>query len=183
MGRTKKVDSTGRFGSKYGVGIRRRVLKIELRQKESKPCPECGVSRVKRVQRGIFACRKCGYEFAGGAYLPETLAGRIIKKMVAQKSFAAGSSEGLVEATIAGKGEAEDLASEGQEGHADKKAKHKAKGKGAKPGPEAGDKKQSKASGENGGETPKARPEKEEKPGKGGRKLVEKLGGLFRKKG
>jgi len=94
---TKKVKRTGRFGSRYGVGIRKRLLKIESEQFAVHNCPECGAPKVKRKAPGIFECRKCGYEFAGGAYVPETLAGSIVKKMVSQKSFLPNLKE-LIEA-------------------------------------------------------------------------------------
>jgi large subunit ribosomal protein L37Ae len=87
MGNTKKVGSTGRFGSRYGVGIRKRILKVEKNQNQKHTCPSCGKNKVTRKAKGIFKC-KCGHTFAGGAYLPETLSGKIIKKVVSQKKFA-----------------------------------------------------------------------------------------------
>jgi large subunit ribosomal protein L37Ae len=93
MGRTSKVDSTGRFGSRYGVGIRKRVLKIETQQRESKKCPVCGLSKLKRKKAGIYFCSKCKREFAGGAYVPETMTGSFIKKMVSQKQFSVESDQ------------------------------------------------------------------------------------------
>ena len=89
MGNTKKVRKTGRLGSRYGVGIRKRLLKIEDKQEQNYNCPFCGFKKVKRKAAGLFICRKCNAKFAGGAYLPTTLPGNIIKKTVAQKSFAA----------------------------------------------------------------------------------------------
>jgi len=88
MGKTKKVKSTGRLGSRYGVGIRKKLLKVEGKQQRNYKCPFCGFKKVKRKAAGLFACRKCHAKFAGGAYLPVTLPGSIIKKTVAQKGFA-----------------------------------------------------------------------------------------------
>ena len=87
MGETKKVHTTGRLGSRYGVGIRKRLLKVERRQKVEKRCPNCGFNKVKRKSKGIFYCRKCGHEFVGGAYLTKTLTGTIVMQMVSQKKF------------------------------------------------------------------------------------------------
>jgi len=87
MGNTKKVRPTGRFGSKYGVGIRKRVSKVEDKQKAYAECPFCGFKRVRRKAAGLFACKKCDAEFTGGAYQAHTLLGKSIKKMVTQKSF------------------------------------------------------------------------------------------------
>ena len=33
MANTKKVGTSGRYGSRYGVGIRKRVVKTEAKQK------------------------------------------------------------------------------------------------------------------------------------------------------
>mgnify|MGYP001588885246 CR=1 FL=1 len=94
MGNTEKVGSTGRFGSRYGVGIRKRLLKIESRSNskrgrgaQGRKCPNCGFNTVKRLSKGVFDCRKCSHQFVGGAYLPQTLTGGIISQMVSQKKF------------------------------------------------------------------------------------------------
>ena len=84
---TKKVKQTGRYGSRYGVGIRKRLLKVEPLQRKKQTCPKCGFKKVERISTGIFHCPKCNLEMAGGAYLPETDSGKIIRKMVEQKSF------------------------------------------------------------------------------------------------
>ena len=93
MNKTKKVKSTGRYGSRYGVGIRKRVSKVEERQNKAATCPFCKFKRVQRKAAGLFECKKCGAEFTGGAYESETLIGKTIRKMVNQKSFAAASAE------------------------------------------------------------------------------------------
>jgi large subunit ribosomal protein L37Ae len=73
--RTKKVGTSGRFGPRYGVKIRRRVGKLEMRQKQNHTCPECQYQAVKRISTGIWKCHHCGHKFAGGAYLPTTTVG------------------------------------------------------------------------------------------------------------
>ena len=88
MGNTKKVGSAGRFGSRYGIGIRKKLLKIESKQEKNYPCPFCGFKKVGRKAAGLYSCRKCRATFAGGAYLPSTLPGSIIRKTVSQKGFA-----------------------------------------------------------------------------------------------
>lgn len=95
---TKKLKSVARFGARYGLGVKSRVLKIEQRQKQKFNCPNCGFPKVKRKARGIFECRKCGSKFTGGAFIPETLTGSIVKKMVSQKTFLPAMKE-LIEAT------------------------------------------------------------------------------------
>ncbi len=93
MGNTKKVHTSGRFGSRYGVGIKKRVVKVEEKQNNLSVCPFCGLDKIKRVAAGLFSCKKCGAKFTGGAYQTETLIGKTIKKMVSQKSFAAEESK------------------------------------------------------------------------------------------
>ena len=93
MGHTKKVSTAGRYGARYGTGIRKRIIKIEKKQKVKEACPKCGFRKLKRISSGIFICRKCENKFAGGAYFPNTLTGGIVGKMIAQKSFSTGISE------------------------------------------------------------------------------------------
>jgi len=68
--RTKKASSVGRFGPRYGVKIRRRILEVETVRKAAHPCPRCQAVNVHRVGSGIWRCRRCGLTFAGGAYRP-----------------------------------------------------------------------------------------------------------------
>jgi len=87
MGDTKKVKHAGRFGVRYGKGVRDRVILIEAKQRQLHECPSCGFKKVKRITTGLYKCGKCGFEFSGGAFTPTTMSGRIVKKMVAQKKF------------------------------------------------------------------------------------------------
>ncbi len=87
MGRTKKVGSTGRFGSRYGAKLRRRVLDIDKRRAEPHRCPSCATKgSLKRVAVGLWSCRKCDLSFAGGAYVPYTDAGRAAKRAIDQRT-------------------------------------------------------------------------------------------------
>jgi large subunit ribosomal protein L37Ae len=97
MSETKKVGLTGRFGSRYGVGIRKRVLKTEKLQRKKHQCPVCEKINVKRTAAGIFECNSCGNKFAGGAFIPETLTGKLVKKMISQKKFSEQEFEVLEE--------------------------------------------------------------------------------------
>lgn len=71
-----KVGSSGRFGPRYGGVLRRQVAAIEKIQKAAHPCQRCGALKLYREHSGIWACQKCGYTFAGGAYTPSTGAGQ-----------------------------------------------------------------------------------------------------------
>jgi large subunit ribosomal protein L37Ae len=70
MGRTKKVGSTGRFGPRYGLTIKRKLADIESDNKTRWLCPSCCKHSVRKVSVGIWLCRKCGAKFAGKAYKP-----------------------------------------------------------------------------------------------------------------
>ncbi len=71
MGRTKKVKSAGRFGSRYGKKVRSKIIDVESKQKGWHKCPFCNADKVKRVSVGIWQCRKCDIKFAGRAYTPK----------------------------------------------------------------------------------------------------------------
>jgi len=83
--KTKKVGSTGRFGSRYGAKLRRRVLDIERRRSEPQRCPSCATRALTREAVGLWKCKKCGLSFAGGAYVPFTDAGKAAKRAIAQR--------------------------------------------------------------------------------------------------
>jgi len=70
MAHTKKIGTAGRFGVRYGKKDRQIVADIEKIQKQRHVCPNCKMSYVKRVAKGIWKCKKCGYKFAGLAYYP-----------------------------------------------------------------------------------------------------------------
>ena len=67
---TKKVGPAGRFGVRYGLGIRKRVNEIEVKQRQKHICPFCRSKAVRRVAYGIYQCKKCGKKFTGLAYYP-----------------------------------------------------------------------------------------------------------------
>ena len=69
---TKKVGSTGRFGPRYGRGVKVVVEKIERKLRIIYVCPSCKNKSLKRVSAGIWVCSKCNAKFAGGAYSPTT---------------------------------------------------------------------------------------------------------------
>jgi large subunit ribosomal protein L37Ae len=84
--KTKKVGTAGKFGSRYGMRLRKRYAEIDERQRKFQRCPVCEKRSVKRVGSGIWKCRKCGAKFTGGAYQPvtgvATTVERVIKRVV-----------------------------------------------------------------------------------------------------
>lgn len=72
MGKTKVVGITGRYGARYGMTLRRRVLKILEKRYEKTACPRCGKLVVmKRLSVGVWRCPTCGHTYAGPAHTPK----------------------------------------------------------------------------------------------------------------
>ncbi|MEA2069714.1 MAG: 50S ribosomal protein L37ae [Asgard group archaeon] len=74
--KTKKVGSTGRFGTRYGSQVRKTFQKIEATKKAKHRCPNCASLTVVRKSIGIWHCKKCDLDFAGGAWSPTTPTGK-----------------------------------------------------------------------------------------------------------
>ena len=80
--RTQKTGLTARFGSRYGVSVRRRAGSA-LRKKSSEyTCPACQYPKVRRKVAGIWECRKCGYTFTGGVWEPFTRASEANNRVI-----------------------------------------------------------------------------------------------------
>lgn len=71
------MSITGRFGARYGGGVKHNFAKIDAEQKKKYKCPYCHNLKVKRVAAGIWQCRKCHAKFTGKAY---TIAKKIVIK-------------------------------------------------------------------------------------------------------
>ena len=76
------VGSSGRYGPRYGRFIRKRVNQIEQISRAAHVCPRCDREAVRRVGTGIWECRKCGFKFAGGSYVPQTPAMRVAARSI-----------------------------------------------------------------------------------------------------
>ncbi len=70
--RTKKVGSSGKFGPRYGLSVKKAIRTIDQNKRTRYLCPRCTKKNVKRVSAGIWECRSCSLKFAGGAYSPRT---------------------------------------------------------------------------------------------------------------
>jgi large subunit ribosomal protein L37Ae len=77
-----RTGSAGRFGARYGRVARRRVDQIEDEMNDDHTCPECGEKRVDRQGTGVWECDACGYTYTGGAYTPETPAGKTVTRSI-----------------------------------------------------------------------------------------------------
>ncbi len=82
--RTQKIGAAARYGSRYGVSVRRRASAAIKKLGRSYTCPVCQYQKVRRVAAGIWSCRKCDHKFAGGVWEPYTRASdanaRIIRR-------------------------------------------------------------------------------------------------------
>ena len=70
MAKTKKVGIVGRYGTRYGVSVRRRIKEVEDSLHKAHTCPACNAARIRRQSKGVWTCGKCGLKFSGGAYVP-----------------------------------------------------------------------------------------------------------------
>lgn len=82
--RTKKVGPTRGLGARYGVTVRKRYTEVISEMRNPQTCPQCGYKTVHRESVGIWICRKCGFKFAGGAYVPATKLGDTAKRQAAR---------------------------------------------------------------------------------------------------
>lgn len=72
------VGSAGRFGARYGRVARRRVADIEHDMEHA----TVDGDDVTRVGTGIWKNEETGEVFAGGAYRPQTPAGRTVSRSI-----------------------------------------------------------------------------------------------------
>ncbi|MEF8821509.1 MAG: 50S ribosomal protein L37ae [Halovenus sp.] len=73
-----RTGSAGRFGARYGRVARRRVAQIEREMENAKVDGD----DVKRVGTGIWVNKETGEKFTGGAYKPETPAGKTVTRSI-----------------------------------------------------------------------------------------------------
>ena len=66
--RTVKVGITGKYGTRYGQKLRKQVKAIEILQRTIYTCPFCGKTSIKRAAVGIWKCKACRRNIAGGAW-------------------------------------------------------------------------------------------------------------------
>jgi len=72
------VGSAGRFGARYGRVARRRVTELE----EDMESARIDGDDVTRVGTGIWVNEETGETFTGGAYRPQTPAGRTVQRSI-----------------------------------------------------------------------------------------------------
>jgi len=70
MVKTKIVGAAGRFGARYGQRVKRKIAKIESKQRKTQQCPFCK-GPAKRKANAIWECKKCKKVFASHSYYLE----------------------------------------------------------------------------------------------------------------
>jgi len=78
MAKKSTTGSAGRFGARYGRVARRRVADIE----DDTENASVDGDDVKRVGTGIWVNEETGETFTGGAYRPETPAGKTVTRSI-----------------------------------------------------------------------------------------------------
>jgi large subunit ribosomal protein L37Ae len=73
-----RTGSAGRFGARYGRVARRRVAQIEREMENA----TVDGDDVKRVGTGIWVNKETGEKFTGGAYKPQTPAGKTVTRSI-----------------------------------------------------------------------------------------------------
>lgn len=66
--KSKKTKSAGRFGARYGTKVRKKLVKVETKQRVKQKCPFCEKLGVKRLSNGVWECKKCDKKFANNTY-------------------------------------------------------------------------------------------------------------------
>ncbi|HKM42349.1 MAG TPA: 50S ribosomal protein L37ae [Methanocorpusculum sp.] len=79
------TGSAGRFGVRYGRFCRKMVNDSEKISRAKHLCPMCDTIAVKRIGTGIWECKKCGYKYAGGAYVPQTANLKVVLRAIETK--------------------------------------------------------------------------------------------------
>jgi large subunit ribosomal protein L37Ae len=80
MTRTAKVGPAGSLGPRYGTVARKRYAEIVSNLRKRSECPRCHIMAVRRESVGVWFCSKCGYKFAGGAYIAQTELGEVARR-------------------------------------------------------------------------------------------------------
>jgi large subunit ribosomal protein L37Ae len=85
--RMRKTGLGGGLATRYGTAPRRRYIEILTRMRRSHECPRCQIRSAKRLSVGIWECRRCGYQFTGGAYTPFTKVGDVAARAATGKIY------------------------------------------------------------------------------------------------
>lgn len=80
-----KGKSIKRFGPRYGRKPRKEVSEVEKTKKKSYRCPKCTKKTLEWKSFGVWECKSCGFQLAGGAWKPLTEIGEAAIRVVRRK--------------------------------------------------------------------------------------------------
>ena len=80
--RTKKVGVVGKYGTRYGASLRKQIKKQEVSQHATYNCAFCGKDTVRRSVVGIWTCRACKKQLAGGAFALSTATAATVRSTI-----------------------------------------------------------------------------------------------------
>jgi len=69
--KSKKTRASGRFGARYGKKAKDKLVKVEDKQRKKQRCPFCNRLGVKRLEKGVWECKKCKKKFASNTFYLE----------------------------------------------------------------------------------------------------------------
>ena len=72
----------GKYGTRYGASLRKQIKKVEITQHARYICQFCGKETVKRSVVGIWSCRACKKDLAGGAYSLSTATAATVRSTI-----------------------------------------------------------------------------------------------------
>ena len=72
MARKNKSTALKGHGVKFGATVRKRYGKVYRTLHKKRRCPSCGSLKFGRLAAGIWACPKCAFKVAAGAYDVDT---------------------------------------------------------------------------------------------------------------
>jgi large subunit ribosomal protein L37Ae len=72
LARKNKSTALKGHGVKFGATIRKRYGKVYRTLHKKRRCPSCGSFKFSRLAAGIWACPKCAFKVASGAYDVDT---------------------------------------------------------------------------------------------------------------
>ena len=72
----------GKYGTRYGASLRKIIKKVEITQHAKYTCAFCGKDSVKRSVVGIWTCRACKKQVAGGAYSLSTATAATVRSTI-----------------------------------------------------------------------------------------------------
>ena len=87
-----QVGITGKYGTRYGASLRKRLRKMEVTQHAKYNCAFCGKDTVKRASTGVWNCRSCRKQIAGGAYVLAYVARTALRHVYRYACYAVGSA-------------------------------------------------------------------------------------------